>query len=200
MVDNFKGIESKVVFEWLRFVEVERVGKGDQLIYECQPYDIPYRYNTVTVKALPGARSRRKFSMTDVTLGVGVKCLGMLFVKRQGTWTVNRTFLILVHTSAVAHKVMKRSDVPYMERFGPGTTVPLISTKRVSVDAGSVDTNRSFAFDSPCGVNIGPISRPHHGSISMSGIVMAIYQSSTQSNNGGGFKGVNVGADMRGIG
>ena len=29
---------------------------------------------------------------------------------------------------------------------------------------------------------------------------MAIYQPPTQSDNGGGFKGVNVGADMRGIG
>ena len=66
MVDNFKGTESKVVFQWLRFVEVQRVGKGDQLIYECQPCDIPYRYNTV--KVLPGARSRRKISMTNLDI------------------------------------------------------------------------------------------------------------------------------------
>ena len=97
MIDNFKGAKSKVVFEWLHFVEVQRAGKDDQSTYECQLCDAPHRYNTV--KVMPGTCSRKGFSMTDLRLGVGLKCLlhvGMPFVRRERPWTVNWYHPILV--------------------------------------------------------------------------------------------------------
>ena len=63
---NFKGTEPKVVFEWLRFVDVRRVGKGGQSTCECQLYDVPHRYNTA--KVLSVTCSRKSFSMADVRL------------------------------------------------------------------------------------------------------------------------------------
>ena len=81
---------SKVEFEWLRFVEVQQAGEGDQSTYECQLCDVPHRYNIVNV--LPGTCSHKNLSMTNIRLGVGIKCLlhvGMPFVKRERPWTLN---------------------------------------------------------------------------------------------------------------